>query len=141
MKITEESTLVNLFKDGTLVYFTQDDSFVFAKKFGDSTNKLKEKILELKKGVGNHPVKFFPISVRVGLVRDQISQENIKQYYQGDYMSLNMTREDFIFRHLEGAPFDIKHNKTKGTMQTEDIGIKSWLTYRGTGKNLSIFNI
>lgn len=141
MKNNEKTTLVNIFKDGTLVYFTQDNTFIFAKKIGDSSNKLKEKILELKKGVGNHPVQFFPISVRVGLVRDQITQENIKEYYQGDYMSLNMTREDFIFRHLEGSPFDVRHCKTKGIMEGEDIGVKSWLTYRGTGKNLSIFNV
>lgn len=136
----KEEEKKELFKGGILVYFTQSNNFVFAKKIGEA--RLGEKILQLKQSVaGNHPIQYFPISIHVGLVRDHIGQEEVKEYFEGDYMSLNMTREDFLFRHLEGAPIAVRHCKSKGTMESYDVLIKSWLTYSGNGKNLSIFAV
>jgi len=129
-----------LLKDGVLVYFSKSNNFVFARKIAEA--RLGDKILQLKRSiVGNHPVQYFPISVMVGLVRDHIGEEEIKEYFEGDYMKLDMTREDFIFRHLEGAPIDVRHCKSKGNMERDDVLVKSWLTYRGSGKNLSMFNV
>lgn len=140
LKEIAEEEKKNLLKGGVLVYFTKSNDFVFSKKVGEA--KLGEKILQLKRSVaGNHPIQYFPISVYVGLVRDHIGAEEIKEYYEGDYISLDMTRDDFIYRHLEGAPIDVRHCKSKGNMEREDVLVKSWLTYRGSGKNLSLFNV
>lgn len=139
LKEIDENEKKTLLKDGILIYFSQSNDFVFARKIGEA--KLGEKILQLKNSVGNHPIQYFPISVYVGLVRDHIGQEEMKEYFEGDYMSLNMTREDFIFRHLEGAPIAVRHCKSQGNMERGDVLIKSWLTYRGSGKNLSLFNV
>lgn len=125
-------------KVGILIYFNKDVQFLFFRK--EHNKDIKAKILAIKKQGSRIPTQLSPIDVHVAVLRKGITKDNIDQFFQGNFLELNMDSNDFL-KEMSGPVLGTRHTKTKGKMEGYDVLVKTWYIYSGTAKNLGIFTL
>lgn len=117
----------------------KDDVTIVGKKmsYEKMINKSKHKD-DYKKQIDNRSV--VPAEIHVGLLRDQITMNNINQYYSGTIIQFKGTSQEFIKSHLV-AFISRRITKSKGMLDPEDVLIKEWLIFQDVPQNQTIFKL
>lgn len=139
-ELTPDNNNENVFffsVNGIMLYFAEDKQFIYVVK--ETTPDMKTKVMAIQQAGGSKQ-KFYPMEVHMAVLRKNITEENISQFYDREVMRFTGSSPDFIQKYFTN-PIYKRHTKTKGVMNRKDVLVSTWIRFTGTRENMAVFGL